>query len=72
MRPFLFSCFDRLTPLMTTKLPGNDYYTHLLTKFQLLKHLLEQVINESLKNKKNFEESSKNEGGDEKHIYFFT
>ena len=37
-----------------------------------MKHLLEQVINESLKNKKNFEESSKKEeGGDEKHIYFF-
>ena len=40
------------------------------TKFQLLKHLLEQVINENLKNKKNFEESSKTEeGGDEENIF---
>ena len=38
-----------------------------------LKHLLEQVITESLQNKKKFEESSKKEGGgDAKHVGFFT
>ena len=36
-----------------------------------MKHLLEQVITESLQNKKEFGESSKKEGGgDTKHVGF--
>ena len=41
--------------------------------FPLLKHLHEQVITESFKNKKKFDKSmKKEEGGDAKLVIFFT
>ena len=68
--------FWKVDPSNYHKTLRKCFYTHLQgcrqSQVQLLKHLSEQIINGSLENKKNFEESSrKEEGGDEKHIFIF-
>ena len=75
-RPFFIFLFWEVGPSSDHKTLMQCYirqFQSFVTSLKHLKQLLEQVITESLQNKKEFEESSKKEGGgDAKHVCLFT